>query len=300
MQPVYRAATAVPGCAARQPAACGFRKSVEPRIGERPCRQANDLQRLDPARYTRALLHDRGEARLTDNLRIRRHPRARRLKLKVRSDASVEVVAPNGVSGADIRRFVGQHSEWVERAVARAREAMIGRGGRSPFPESLPLRALGRDVRVIYRFGAEHNRSRGNADLLELSLRDRDPAQARKVLIAALRRQARFGLEPRIAALAERHGVQPTRVSWRNQSSRWGSCSSRGSLSMNIRLLFLPPELAEYVLVHELAHLTHPNHSPAFWARVEQMLPGSVDARLRMRSADRYLPGWILGQTTPA
>jgi len=231
---------------------------------------------------------------LTENVHVRRHARARRLKLKVRSDASVEVVAPRGVSRALIGEFVARNSDWLERAVARAREEMSARGGAEPYPEVLELRAFGRQCPVNYQFDAGCTRICWREDALDLALRAREAGLARKALVGALRQRARVELEPRVAGLAARNGVRPARVTWRNQSSRWGSCSSRGSLSLNVRLLFLPPELVDYVLVHELAHLTHPDHSPAFWGRVEQMLPGSDVLRARMRTADQFLPGWIL------
>lgn len=69
-----------------------------------------------------------------------------------------------------------------------------------------------------------------------------------------------------------------------NQSSRWGSCSSRGTLSFNWRILELPEDLADYLIVHELAHLVHPNHSPAFWAAVETVIPKYKDCRKRLKA----------------
>lgn len=69
----------------------------------------------------------------------------------------------------------------------------------------------------------------------------------------------------RLATLAKRHEFQYNKVSYRNQKSRWGSCSAQNNISLNMKLYFLPPELMDYVLVHELAHTREKNHGPAFW-----------------------------------
>ncbi|MEO6237101.1 MAG: SprT family zinc-dependent metalloprotease [Vicinamibacterales bacterium] len=85
-------------------------------------------------------------------------------------------------------------------------------------------------------------------------------------------------LPPQIHALAARLGLTLNRVTIRNQRSRWGSCSSRGSITLNFRLMLMPPSVREYVLVHELMHLKQPNHSIRFWRLVEAACPGFRDA----------------------
>ncbi len=79
-------------------------------------------------------------------------------------------------------------------------------------------------------------------------------------------------------------GFRYGNVSIRNQKARWGSCSARGNLSFNYKLLFVPQHLADYVIVHELAHLAHLNHSAAFWKVVEQAIPGYKKHRAELRS----------------
>ena len=83
-------------------------------------------------------------------------------------------------------------------------------------------------------------------------------------------------------ALAAQHGLAVRRVSIRNQRSRWGSCSSRGDISLNFRLLLMPDFVREYILVHELMHLRQANHSIRFWRLVEAACP-------RFREAERWL-----------
>jgi predicted metal-dependent hydrolase len=98
----------------------------------------------------------------------------------------------------------------------------------------------------------------------------------------ALRAQAVRELPPQLLALAERHGLPVCRVSIRNQRSRWGSCSPRGHIALNYRLVLMPPEVREYILVHELMHLRQGNHSIRFWRLVEAACPG-------FREAERWL-----------
>jgi predicted metal-dependent hydrolase len=95
---------------------------------------------------------------------------------------------------------------------------------------------------------------------------------------------ARAVLVPQIHEWSTRLGVMPSRVVIKKVSSRWGSCSSRGVVSLNYKLLFLPHELQEYVVVHELCHLKELNHSARFWALVAQALPDYRAREARLRS----------------
>jgi predicted metal-dependent hydrolase len=93
-----------------------------------------------------------------------------------------------------------------------------------------------------------------------------------------LRAEAAATLPPQLRALAARHGLIVNRVTIRNQRSRWGSCSSRGHITLNFRLMLMPPEVREYILIHELMHLKQANHSIRFWRLVEAACPGFRDA----------------------
>jgi predicted metal-dependent hydrolase len=93
-----------------------------------------------------------------------------------------------------------------------------------------------------------------------------------------LRAQAAETLPPQLQALAARHGLTVNRVTIRNQRSRWGSCSSRGHITLNFRLMLMPPDVREYILIHELMHMKQANHSIRFWRLVEAACPGFRDA----------------------
>jgi predicted metal-dependent hydrolase len=95
----------------------------------------------------------------------------------------------------------------------------------------------------------------------------------------ALRKQALRELPAELLALADVHGVTVTRVSIRNQRSRWGACSSRGSITLNWRLILVPPFVREYVMIHELMHRRELNHSQRFWRHVAAACPRYDEAR---------------------
>lgn len=104
----------------------------------------------------------------------------------------------------------------------------------------------------------------------------KESAPADKLSDADIRRLADQSLEvipPRVKYFAQKMGVRYGRITIRNQKTRWGSCSSRGNLNFNCLLMLTPPDVLDYVVVHELCHLKEMNHSPRFWAEVEKVLP---------------------------
>ncbi len=92
--------------------------------------------------------------------------------------------------------------------------------------------------------------------------------------VEALRTRAKAELPPRLAELAALHGFSYNRVCIKNNVSNWGSCSVKGNINLNLRLVTLPDELRDYVMLHELCHLREMNHGPRFHALLEQVCPG--------------------------
>jgi predicted metal-dependent hydrolase len=227
---------------------------------------------------------------------LRRNRRARRVTLRVKPDSSLVVTAPPRVPKQVIHDFLAERAEWIEMARKRMDAARAERADHlnATHPERIALPAIGHELRILYRNGGRLRWRALARDAIELQGSD-EPDDAKTLLVDVLKQFGRTDLEPRVRDLADRHGLNPGRITWRNQKSRWGSCSSNGNLSLNVRLLLLDRPVCDYVLLHELAHLEHPNHSRAFWARVETMCP---DYRLRereLRAASRTMPVWITG-----
>jgi predicted metal-dependent hydrolase len=106
---------------------------------------------------------------------------------------------------------------------------------------------------------------------------------------AAGRARAEAELPPRLFALAGRFGLSVSKVSIRNQRSRWGSCGRDGHICLNWRLVLMPDWVRDYVLVHELMHLTRMDHSPSYWKLVARACPEYLDARRWLRAHGRSL-----------
>ncbi len=206
------------------------------------------------------------------NESVRVSARARRLSIRVYPDARVEVVVPPRARAREVERFVAAHRQWIDEKRALA---LRNRPVPEPFPpESIELRATGERVPVQVVGGT-------------------NPRGLRQRLRAWLLSAARRRLEPRVKALAEAAGVRYARVSIRRQRSRWGSCSVRGTISLNCCLLFQRPEVVDYLIVHELMHVKHMNHSAHFWQAVEQHCAGWRALDRDLLQGWRHVPRWV-------
>jgi predicted metal-dependent hydrolase len=188
-------------------------------------------------------------------LQIRESARVRRARIVVAANRPVEVVVPPGTPAAWIERFVGRHRPWIERRQAELAGV-----------PSLGLQRPG----VAWLHGQAVPAPSGDA-------------------VAWYRRQARRELTEIAHSEGERLGLTGwSRIRIGDQRSRWGSCSSRGTLSFSWRLVLAPRWVAEYVVVHELCHLRHMDHSPRFWRLVDRALPHRrrAQAWLRMHGAE--------------
>jgi len=195
-----------------------------------------------------------------------RHPKGRVYRLMLRRDGTARVTVPRYGSLTEARNFLLRHAEWLASRVGAFRAEQEKAGGASGVAQ-IRFRGELRPVTV-----AEDARTLriGETEFPNPRLRNPDPvARAEGVL----RRLAAVELPARTHELAARHGIPVTRVSVRNQRTRWGSCSARGLISLNWRLVQVPESVRDYVLLHELAHRRHLNHSERFWNEVRRLCP---------------------------
>jgi predicted metal-dependent hydrolase len=226
---------------------------------------------------------------------VRVSARARRLSIRVFPDARVEVVVPPRARPRDVEQFVAAHREWID---SRRAIALRNRPAPQPFPPAaIELRMSGETWRLHLAGGTGSLRMAeaglpGAQKILKVQ-GTASHARLRAAMRAWLLRAARTRLEPRVAALAAATGVNYSQVSIRRQRSRWGSCSARGTISLNCCLLFQRPEVVDYLIVHELMHVKHMNHSARFWQAVERHCADWRALDRELVQGWRHVPHWV-------
>ena len=223
-------------------------------------------------------------------LTVRESRRARRLTLRMLPPNTLELVVPRGTRPADVANFVREHTRWIERA---RREIAEYYPDGATLPERVELAAVGQSWPVSYAHEPSARPScRVAAGALLVRTPDVERREAADSLRAWLMGHARFHLKPWLLREAGVVGVKPTSVQVRLQRTRWGSCSSSGSVSLNAGLLFLAPELVRYLLIHELCHMIAMNHSRRFWRAVERFEPDCRELDARLGEAWGEIPVW--------
>jgi len=207
--------------------------------------------------------------------RIRRSPRARRIRVSVDNNGEIEVVLPRRSPERHAAEAVKELAPWIERrrrAVARVALEIARTPGTVPY--------LGETLRLVPEPGRTRVHRRGDALLVP----EGDP---RPALERWYRRRAKAEIGPRLDAATQRAGSRYTGLTIRAQRTRWASCSSTGAMSFNWRLLLAPPEILDYVVEHEVCHLEVMDHSPRFWRLLASRSP---DWRAHSAWLRRYGP----------
>ncbi len=207
-------------------------------------------------------------------VRVRRHRHARRYTLRIHSvTREVVLTMPPRGSLAQAREFAERHGGWIAARLDRLPDP-------APFAHDavIPLRGL--DHRIVHRRDRRGTVWIEEAECGErlLCVAGQAPHIARRIA-DFLKREVKRDLEVASRRAAAALGVGFKRVSIRDPSSRWGSCSSTGVLSYSWRLIFTPPFVLDYLAAHEVAHLVEMNHSRRFWRLVEKICPDYARAK---------------------
>lgn len=204
------------------------------------------------------------------------HPRARRIKLTISRTGQVIVTSPRFTPKLLISQFVTQHQEWIAKTKAKLEAttqkldhtAVVLFGKTYPvtvtFSAQKPLGISLEEGQALFNAAQDPSKPANQAAISK---------SIRKHAERLYKRTMSEYLQLRLPILAAQMRTTYTAISLREQKTRWGSCSSRGALSFNWRLVHHPPAVIEYVLIHELAHRHEMNHSRAFWDIVRQHCP---------------------------
>jgi predicted metal-dependent hydrolase len=199
----------------------------------------------------------------------------------------VEIVVPVGVNARAVRDFVQRFTPWIDRKVA-AMQCFAEAA--APVPVSIEFAYTGERFGVRWHAAAAPAIAQCGEELVVHAPAD---SQARELLQGWLKRAAGERLGPPLLQLARNLNCPVERVVIRCQRTRWGSCSTRGTVSLNCSLLFLRPEVVRYLFMHELAHTRHMNHSPGFWRLVESLEPDYRRLDRELLAGWRTVPMWV-------
>lgn len=221
---------------------------------------------------------------------LRRSRRAKHVRLHITPTDGLIVVVPLRFDATRVPGLLDAKRGWIDRKLATIQLIDVDLA----LPETVELKAIGNSCQVDYRptpFASVSARDIGTALTLSGAVDDR--AKCRAALQRWLSRQAKQHLVPWLNELSDAYDLPFRKVTVRGQKTRWGSCSSNGTISINYQLLFLDPELVNCVLIHELCHTRYLNHGPKFWALVERFEPDHRGLHQRLREQWGRLPGWL-------
>jgi len=213
---------------------------------------------------------------------VRRIAHARRMRLSFRPERGFLLTCPASTSRAMIAAMLDRAEPWARRVLEGHAIA-----GVPELPALLHLPARGESYSVDY----SARRSGLARDRIRIAAQG-DAAHALRLLRTHLRGLAEATFAPRVQELAARHGLSAATVRCGLQRTRWGSCSANGGIRLNSVLLFVAPTLVDHVVLHELAHTRHMDHSPAFRALLARIDPLHAEHEAGLREAWRTLPAW--------
>jgi len=214
---------------------------------------------------------------------LKRVSTSRRFTLRVRTATrDVLLTMPSRSTLKSAREFAERHAAWIGVRLARLPQPIA-------FVEAARTPLRGVDHTIVHRPGERGvvwTEAGAQGPLICVA---GDKPHIERRVRDFLKREARKDIEGAVALYARRLGVEPRRITLRDTVSRWGSCSSTGSLNFSWRLILAPPEILDYLAAHEVAHIVHMNHSPMFWKLTRRIFPETERAEAWLKSHGAHL-----------
>lgn len=233
---------------------------------------------------------------------IRISKRARKPGLRIAPHVGLEVVLPKPLNNSDVAALVQRHRQWIERHYERIMQPVSAPasledgffiGGGKTFisfsPRPLTQEYLHQQAKKILP-GVITPRRIDQRHEEVFTAYGTDKTHLYDTLRQWVLGQAEVLFRPQLEALVEQEGLTINRCVFKLQKTRWGSCSIKKNININANIIFLPEKLARYILIHELCHLHHLNHSSLFWKKVFEMEPQALQFDKALRHAKKYLP----------
>jgi predicted metal-dependent hydrolase len=258
---------------------------------------------------------------------LRKSRKARQISLHISVQHGLVIVIPEKTRHFNIQEILIEKRGWIDKNLPQIQSVRAQRAEEPVLPSSLCLHAIQKTmmleyiktdnthvkIKKVHPVHSSHGAfetfngslTQSNSALISMHSLDKEyyqvvgPIEQNDLVIKLLHRfltlTARLHLIPWLQRLSNETGLFFSDVSLRRQSTLWGSCSAARKISLNTKLLFLPSLLAQYVLLHELCHIEHLNHSKQYWDLLKQFDPNCLNHRKALRTAAQYIPAWIEG-----
>ena len=192
------------------------------------------------------------------------------LSISINESAELIVRAPNRISDQKIQNFINEKENWITRnqSVVKARVEEAGK-------DKNMLLYLG----TLFPLKTDNNAKKISFNGKEFLADLQNKEKTNKSLKTWYKKKFKEVAVPRLFYFAEKHNLQVNQVRIKEQRTLWGSCSSRNNVNLNFLLIMAPLKVIDYVIIHELVHTIHKNHSANFWSEVEEIMPNYKEAK---------------------
>ena len=221
--------------------------------------------------------------------KVKKHRLARSVKLRASAAHGLVITTPYRFNLRQLPGILEEHRDWIIKQLQRLPLVKT-----DTLPDVIVFPALAEEWRVEYQVCAT------KIELIERPQKElvlvgniQDKARCKRLLTTWVKQKAKTYLSGHLQLVSLRTALPFEKTTVRSQKTLWGSCTSAKAISLNYKLIFLPPELATHVMIHELCHTKHLNHSERFWRLVESFDSNWRAHRRALRKADTYIPDWI-------
>ncbi len=217
-----------------------------------------------------------------------RYGQRKTVEIKIDKNQHIIVYAPKGMAQSKIQAFVDQHSRWINKHLTT-----MNHYPRKPqIKQGEVFLMEGKSLKLLIKEGPKALFEFNDQSLIVTLKANRNYSEeeVKQLIIKGYRLYGEGVLTKEFFKLAEKFPVHPTKLTLKEQKKRWGSCTSKGHILLNWRLIMAPPFVREAVMIHELCHLVHMDHSKAFWDLVRQYTPYKEESQnwLKIHSNQMY------------
>ena len=226
---------------------------------------------------------------------IRLSKRAKHISLRIYSGSVLEVIIPERRKQVDIDAFLNKNRDWIDKQAQRFTFLLPEVADKTALIEKIALPAVNQVIEIAYRpidsaISISHKIEK-NKIIFYGAITDFSVCVP--VILSYIKKQAKRYLADFLDELTRTTGLSYQKLSIRSQKTVWGSCTAQKNIQLNYKILFLPTSLARYILIHELCHTVHLNHSRAFWKLVSMHVSDYREQVRALREADCFLPKWL-------